>query len=73
MKRLSFKEGDIVYFAIKNIITKWLSKKLDYKYIRPYKIIQKIGKYNYKLDFPLKVKLYLIVYIALLESVADTI
>jgi hypothetical protein len=73
IKGPSFKEGDIVYLATRNISTKRPSKKLDYKYIGPYKITQKISENNYKLDLPPKVKLHSIFYIALLKSAADTI
>jgi hypothetical protein len=73
MEGPSFKEGDMVYFATKNVTTKRPSKKLDYKYIGPYKILRKIGKHNYELDFPPKVRLHSIVHVALLESAADTI
>jgi hypothetical protein len=73
MEGPSFKEGDMVYFATKNVTTKRPSKKLDYKYIGPYKILRKIGKHNYELDFPSKVRLHSIVHVALLESAADTI
>jgi hypothetical protein len=73
MKGPSFKEGDMVYLAIKNILIKRPSKKLDYKYIRPYRIIQKISENNYKLDLPPKVKLHLTFHVALLELAADTI
>ena len=37
----------MVYLAIKNIIIKRLNKKLDYKYLRLYKVIKKILKNNY--------------------------
>ena len=37
----------MVYLAIKNIITKKPSKKLDYKYLKLYKIIKRISKNNY--------------------------
>jgi hypothetical protein len=73
IKGPSFKEGDMVYLATKNISTKRLSKKLNYKYIRPYRIIQKISENNYKLDLPPKVKLHLTFHVALLESAADII
>jgi hypothetical protein len=73
MKGPSFKEGDMVYLATKNISTKRPSKKLDYKYIRPYRITQKILENNYKLDLPPKVKLHPTFYVALLELAADTI
>ena len=37
----------MVYLAIKNIITKKPSKKLNYKYLRLYKVIKRILKNNY--------------------------
>ena len=58
----------MVYLATKNIITKRFSKKLDYKYIEPYKVIKKISKNNYQLDLLLKIKIYLIFYIFLFEN-----
>jgi hypothetical protein len=39
IKGLSFSEGDMVYLAIKNILIKRLMKKLNYKYIGPYKVL----------------------------------
>jgi hypothetical protein len=73
LKGLTFLEGDIVYLAIKNIKIDQLSHKLDYKYIRLYKIIKKILKNNYKLDLLPKVRLYLVFHVLLLELVADII
>jgi hypothetical protein len=39
LKGLTFSEGDIVYLAIKNIKIDRLTYKLDYKFIRPYKVL----------------------------------
>ena len=61
----------MVYLAIKNIIIKRFSKKFNYKYIGPYLVIKKILKNNYELNLLLKVKIYLIFYISLLENVTD--
>ena len=61
----------MVYLATKNIIIKKPSKKLDYKYIEPYKVIKKILKNNYKLNLPPKVKIHLIFYIFLLKDAKD--
>ena len=61
----------MVYLIIKNITIKRLNKKLNYKYIGPYLIIKKILKNNYKLDLLLKVRIYLILYISLLENVTN--
>lgn len=69
----TFSEGDMVYLATKNIETKRPSKKLDYKYIGPYKVLQRISENNYELDLPPKVRLHPIFHISLLETAEDTI
>ena len=71
LKGLTFSKGDIVYLAIKDIIIKRFSKKLDYKYIGLYKIIRKILKNNYELDLLLIIRIYLIFYISLFKNVVD--
>ena len=58
----------MVYLATKNIITKKLSKKLDYKYLRLYKVIKRISENNYQLDLPPKVRIHPIFYISLLKD-----
>ena len=58
----------MIYLAIKNIITKKPSKKLDYKYLGLYKVIKRILENNYQLDLPFKVRIYLIFYIFLFED-----
>ena len=37
--------------------------------MRPFKIINKIIKVSYKLDLPLKIKIYLVYYIVILKPV----
>ena len=61
----------MVYLAIKNIIMKKSSKKLDHKYLKLYKVIKKILKNNYQLDLPPKVQIYPIFYISLLENATN--
>ena len=61
----------MVYLTIKNIITKRFSKKLDYKYLGPYKVTKRISENNYQLDLPPKVRIYLIFYISLLKDVIN--
>ncbi len=63
----------MVYLITKNIKTKRPNQKLDFKYIKPYKIIKKISENNYKLKLLPKVKLYLIFYVSLLKLTADII
>jgi hypothetical protein len=73
MKGPSFQEGDMVLLATKNIETKRQNKKLDYKYIGPYKIIEKISENNYRLDLPPKVRLHPVFHVSLLEDASNTI
>ena len=71
LKRPTFSEGSMIYLTTKNITTKKPSKKLDYKYLRLYKVTKKILKNNYQLDLPLKVRIYPIFYISLLKNVIN--
>jgi hypothetical protein len=73
LKGPTFSEGDMVLLATKNINTKRPNKKLDYKYIGPYKVLEKISENNYKLDLPPKVRLHPIFHISLLEPTEGTI
>ena len=68
LKKLTFSERNMVYLATKNIITKRLNKKLNYKYLRLYKVTKRISENNYQLDLPPKVRIYLIFYISLLKD-----
>ena len=67
MKGPSFKEGDKVYLARKNIKTKRPSDKLDYKQIGPFKVKRKISDTNYKLSLPQSMQIHPIFHISLLE------
>ena len=58
----------MVYLATKNIITKKPNKKLDYKYLKPYKVTKRISKNNYQLNLPPKVRIYPIFYVFLFEN-----
>ena len=58
----------MVYLATKNITTKRLSKKFDYKYLKLYKMTKKISENNYQLDLPPKIRIYPIFYISLLKN-----
>ena len=53
--------------VIKNLKQKRLSKKLSYKYVRPFRIIDKVGAQAYRLLLPSLYRIYNIFYISLLE------
>ena len=67
-ERLDLKEGDKVYLLIKNFESKQLSKKLNYVKMGLFKIISKVTEVLYRLDLLPKIKIYLVYYIAILES-----
>jgi len=58
-----------VWLLYKNFKLRWLSKKLDYIKIGLFKIIEKISEVIYKLDLLVKMKIYLVQYIIILELV----
>ena len=57
------------YLLIKNFKSKQLSRKLDYIKMGLFKIINKVTEINYRLDLPLKIKIHLVYYIAILKLV----
>src|SRR6266566_3684959 len=71
-KRLSFEEGGKVYLLCKNITIKRPNDKLDFKKFKPFIIIYKILKYNYKLSLFKIIKIYFIFYISLFEFISKS-
>jgi hypothetical protein len=63
------KKRNRVYLLQKNIKTKRLSSKLDFKKIELFEILRKIGFINYKLQLLEESKLHLVFYVFLLELV----
>ena len=68
-KGLNLKGGDKVWLLYKNILSRRLSKKLNYIKLGPFKIKKKITEVNYKLDLLAKIKIYLVQHIAMLKPV----
>ena len=68
-KGLDLKEGDKIWLLYKNFKLKWLSKKLDHIKIGLFKIAKKISEVTYRLDLLVKMKIYLVQYITMLEPV----
>jgi hypothetical protein len=63
------KKGDKVWLLYKNFKSRQLSKKLDYIKLGLFKISRKITEINYKLDLPVKMKIYLVQHIVMLKPV----
>ena len=66
---LDFKEKDKVQLLYKNISSRKLSKKLNYIKLGLFKVKKKIIEVNYKLDLPVKIKIYPVQHITILEPV----
>ncbi len=67
------KEGDKVYLLRKNIKTKRLSTKLDFKKLGLFRVTEKIGAVNYRLRLLAYLRLYPVFYVLLLELVLEDI
>lgn len=61
------KPGDKVWLKRKNIRTTRPSEKLDWKYLGPYQVLEKIGARAYKLDLPPGTTIHPVFHISLLE------
>jgi len=66
-KGLDLKEGDKVWLLYKNFKSRQLSKKLDYIKIGLFKIVERISEVIYRLDLPVKIKIYLVQHIIMLK------
>ena len=71
MKKPSFKEGDKIYLFYKNIIIKRSNDKLNFKKLKPFTIVRKILKNNYKLSLPKTMQIHPIFHISLFEFASE--
>ena len=55
---IQYKKGDKVWLKTTNVITKCPMKKLDNKCLRPFKILEKVGKSAYYLKLPSQQKIH---------------
>ena len=49
---IQYKKGDKVWLEATNVTTKCPIKKLDNKYLGPFKILEKVGKLAYHFKLP---------------------
>ena len=68
-KVLQFKGGNKVWLLYKNILNRRLSKKLNHIKLGLFKVKKKITEVNYKLNLLIKIKIYPVQQIAMLELV----
>ena len=53
-----YQVGDKVWLSTRNIQTQRPSRKLDYKQVGPFKILERIGATSYKLELPSSMKIH---------------
>jgi hypothetical protein len=63
----SLRKGDLAYLLRWHIKTKRPSDKLDFKKLRLYRILERVGLVNYRLELPIKSKLHPMFHVSLLE------
>ena len=59
--------GDYVYLNSKNIDSTRPTKKLDWKFYGPYRIVKPVGKQAYQLNLPKSMKIHNVFHVSLLK------
>lgn len=59
--------GDFVYLSGRNIDLTWLTKTLDWKYYKLYKVIEPVSKQAYPLDLPKSIKIHIVFQVSWLK------
>jgi hypothetical protein len=67
----NYQNGDLTWLDGCNWKTQWPSKKLDNKWHGPFKIIEKISPYTYRLELPPSMKCHNVFHVSLLEPATD--
>ena len=62
-----FNVGDMVWLSGRNLKTWWLNKKLNFKFMGPFKVKDRVGTQAYHLDLPHTIKVHLVFHVSLLE------
>jgi hypothetical protein len=68
---LKYQNGDLIWLDGRNWKTWRPSKKLDNKWYGPFKIIEKISLYAYRIELPLSMKYHNVFHVSLLEPAAN--
>ena len=67
----SYKPGDFVWVNSKNIRTLRPRKKLDWKYLGPFKVLESVGTHAYRLDLPPRMRYHPVFHVNLLRPASN--
>ena len=71
-KHVEYNVGDKVWLMSSNIRTQCPSKKLDWKRLGPYPIVEKIGTQAYRLQLPPSLKVHPVFHVSLLDPYKES-
>jgi hypothetical protein len=71
-KRMEFQKGDRVWLRSVNVRTERQSRKLDWKRLGPFTVIERIGTQAYRLDLPKSMKIHPVFHVILLEPYKES-
>ena len=67
IKKQSYRPGYSVWWSGKQIRTK-KNPKFEHKYLGPFKVVETVGKQEYKFKLPAKWRIYPVFYVSLLKK-----
>ncbi|KAI7211636.1 hypothetical protein KC343_g8943 [Hortaea werneckii] len=67
----NYQPNDLVWLSTKNIRTKRASKKLNYRQIGPYRVLEAVGRRAYRLDLPMNLQIHDVIHTNLLRPAAE--
>jgi hypothetical protein len=71
-KQVDYHIGEKVWLLSQNIHTQRPSKKLDWKRLGPYPIIERIGTQAYRLELPMSMKIHPVFHVSLLDRYIES-
>lgn len=66
-KKQCFAKGDLVTLSAKNLQVKRPNRKLSFKFLGPFEVLDLVGKQAYRLKLPKSMKIHPVFHVSLLE------
>jgi hypothetical protein len=71
-QRIEFNKGDRVWLRSTNVRTERQSKKLDWKRLGPFTVIERVGTQAYRLELPKTMKIHSVFHVTLLDPYQES-